>query len=598
MSAYHMFHKQPGNCICTLVRKPHVQSEELPKGNVNYWPKHDKAIEEFVPIRDRVCFNCRQTGHISNNCPKPRRQEAPGQSRGPLVSKPSRNAVVEFKESTESMISPECLSIQELQDLLAQQQLREEQKLLDSNVSVIVVRTNAVTATENDESLKAVGPSVYLSVRIGGVMMDAMVDTGAQSTIISRSLLHKVGQHMKSRGQSLPVLERPTARLFGKDGKGGGRELTITAQLQVKVEADGESVCVPVFVQPQSEQDCLLGMNVLPALGLAITRANGESLISKHEASSKVAHAHVSLVQSSTIPSLKGQFLKIQPDCTLTDCKSEVLLEPQLDIFESLGLRTHESVVTVLEDGYMHVPVQNCDGVNVRLEQGTDVSGIVGSGSGIVGSVSGIVGSVSGIVGSVSGIVGSVSGIVGSVSGIVGSVSGIVAESTEVRCISECIVGSVGGIVADSTEVRYVSECIVGSVGGIVADSTEVRYVSECIVGSVGDIAAGSTEEVDIDIDAGCVNRGSESLSEAEKMKSSVCSCVDTVEHFEKLVESLELPKEKLGDSQVVQLRELLNEYSDIFALSVLSKERQKEKQQEKIARDGPVTRAMAQINV
>ena len=389
--------------------KPHVQSEKLPKGNVNYWPKHDKAAEEFVPNRDRVCFNCRQTGHMSNNCPKPRRQEAPGQSRGPLVSKPSRNTVVGFKETTESMISPECLSIQELQDLLAQQQLREEQKLLESNVSVIVVRTNAVTATENDESLKAVGPSVYLSVRIGGVMVDAMVDTGAQSTIISRSLLHKVGQHMKSRGQSLPVLERPTARLFGKDGKGGGRELTITAQLQVKVEVDGESVCVPVFVQPQSEQDCLLGMNVLPALGLAITRANGESLISKHEASSKVAHAHVSLVQSSTIPSLKGQFLKVQPDCTLTDCKSEVLLEPQLDIFESLGLRTHESVVTVLEDGYMYVPVQNCDGVSVRLEQGTDV-GVV-------------------------------------------------------RCVSECIeVGSVDSIVADSTEVRCISECIVGSV--------------------------------------------------------------------------------------------------------------------------------------
>ena len=44
--------------------KPHVQNEELPKGNVNYWPKHDKATEEFVPIRDRVCFNCRQTGHV------------------------------------------------------------------------------------------------------------------------------------------------------------------------------------------------------------------------------------------------------------------------------------------------------------------------------------------------------------------------------------------------------------------------------------------------------------------------------------------------------------------------------------------------------
>ena len=95
-----------------------------------------------------------------------------------------------------------------------------------------------------------------------------------------------------------------------------------------------------------------------------------------------------------------------------------MLFEPQLDIFESLGLRTHESVVTVLENGCMYVPVQNCDRVSVRLEQGTDV-GVV-------------------------------------------------------RCVSECIeVGSVDGIVADSTEVRCVSECIEGSVGGIVAGSTE-----------------------------------------------------------------------------------------------------------------------------
>ena len=72
----------------------------------------------------------------------------------------------------------------------------------------------------------------------------------------------------------MPVLERPTARLFGKDGESGGRELTITAQVQVEIveiEADGECVCIPVFVQPQSEQCCLLGMNVLPALGLDIT---------------------------------------------------------------------------------------------------------------------------------------------------------------------------------------------------------------------------------------------------------------------------------------------------------------------------------------
>lgn len=69
-----------------------------------------------------------------------------------------------------------------------------------------------------------------------------MVDTGAQSSIISRLFPHHIRRHMKGQGKPLSVLEKPTARLFGKDGEGGGRELTIKAQLQVEVQADGKMV--------------------------------------------------------------------------------------------------------------------------------------------------------------------------------------------------------------------------------------------------------------------------------------------------------------------------------------------------------------------
>ena len=79
-----------------------------------------------------------------------------------------------------------------------------------------------------------------------------MVDTGAQSTIISQSSLHAIGRRAKYEGCPLPVLDQPSVRLYGKDGKGGGRELT-TAELQ---EADCKSTCVSVFVQPNSEQKC------------------------------------------------------------------------------------------------------------------------------------------------------------------------------------------------------------------------------------------------------------------------------------------------------------------------------------------------------
>ncbi len=78
------------------------------------------------------------------------------------------------------------------------------------------------------------------------------------------------------------------------------------------MEADGECTTVPVSIQPESEQQCLLGMNALPALGLTLSRTNGEPLIVKEGSDYVVDHvvAHVRLVRASTVPILKGQFLR------------------------------------------------------------------------------------------------------------------------------------------------------------------------------------------------------------------------------------------------------------------------------------------------
>lgn len=54
-------------------------------------------------------------------------------------------------------------------------------------------------------------------------------------------------------------------------GNGEYRELTITAQLNLTFTLDGRMVSIPTFVQPDSEQECLLGVNALelslPLLG-------------------------------------------------------------------------------------------------------------------------------------------------------------------------------------------------------------------------------------------------------------------------------------------------------------------------------------------
>ena len=84
--------------------------------------------------------------------------------------------------------------------------------------------------------------------------MVSMVDCGSQTTIISRSFLHRVAQRLKSNGKPLPELKMLTVRLYGKDGPNGKNQLPITAQVDLLIKAGGKTVTM--FVQPDSAQEC------------------------------------------------------------------------------------------------------------------------------------------------------------------------------------------------------------------------------------------------------------------------------------------------------------------------------------------------------
>ena len=144
----------------------------------------------------------------------------------------------------------------------------------------------------------------------------------------------------------------------------------ITAELQVTLEADRKSTCVSVFVQPNSEQKCLLGMNAIPSLGISVLRANGKPLISVCEPTPKVAN--VCLVQSTTIPSQKGRFVKAHVDCNPSQ-GDHLLFEPRHSTLESLGLNTQESLLTVHSDGMVLIPIENFQGIPVILEKGAQL---------------------------------------------------------------------------------------------------------------------------------------------------------------------------------------------------------------------------------
>jgi len=82
--------------------------------------------------------------------------------------------------------------------MLTKRRLERENMLLRHTSTSSGVRVDMVTADNLPSS--AVGPTLLLALRIEGVQVSALVDTGSQSTIISRQVLHDIGKHLHSQG--------------------------------------------------------------------------------------------------------------------------------------------------------------------------------------------------------------------------------------------------------------------------------------------------------------------------------------------------------------------------------------------------------------
>ena len=159
-------------------------------------------------------------GHIQRNCPK-LAPEAAGISRGKVSSLVAQDANKHLEQ---------C-SIEELEKVLAEKKAGVEQLQLAGTASVDVVTVSTVGAK---------GSLLRACVEIEGLPVEAVVDTGAQCTVISRELLRNLGRHMRERKMELPKCAPPSVKLVGRGGKGGD-ELAITAEVPFHFALDGYS---------------------------------------------------------------------------------------------------------------------------------------------------------------------------------------------------------------------------------------------------------------------------------------------------------------------------------------------------------------------
>ena len=136
----------------------------------------------------------------------------------------------------------------------------------------------------------------------------------------------------------------------------------------------------PVFVQPDSEQPCLLGMNIAPELGLKFLDANGLPL--KEYACQPLPiqdpnSAMVYLTQTLTLPRRKGRFLEAQVKSTFK-AGTELLFEPNTESIGALGLSAQESLLCVQKNGTVLIPLQNSKQNTVDMQAGFELGGVEG----------------------------------------------------------------------------------------------------------------------------------------------------------------------------------------------------------------------------
>ena len=133
---------------------------------------------------------------------------------------------------------------------------------------------------------------------------------------------------------------------------------------------------VPVFVQPDSEQACLLGMNALPLLGIEVRLSNGTQILpseQKPDNPTKPAVSKVSLLTSAVIPSHEGCALPAvatNPSVALSD--GDFLFEPNQKALGSRGLSALECLVTA-EGGKVFLPVENSQVFTAHLDAGEEI---------------------------------------------------------------------------------------------------------------------------------------------------------------------------------------------------------------------------------
>ena len=199
-------------------QKKHTESAS---GSKTHAPRPASKGTNKPKPRTRGCFNCGDLNHYERNCPKARgATEASGKS-----SKVSTLTVEVVTDTGEGDTPPpEPLPIDTGQS--------DEPNGLAADSS---------TETRVTPASDAVGPVLHLEVTIEGLPVQAVVDCGVQSSIISGDLFDRICDNMAACGRGRPEQGPPTVKLYGKGGT-DHNELCISGMTVLEFSMDGKKI--------------------------------------------------------------------------------------------------------------------------------------------------------------------------------------------------------------------------------------------------------------------------------------------------------------------------------------------------------------------
>ena len=125
-----------------------------------------------------------------------------------------------------------------------------------------------------------------------------------------------------------------------------------------------------MFVQPDSDIQCLLGVNIIPFVGIRVERANGEVIV-KPTAPEPLAEARVYLINSARIQAGGGTVVEAKIDMPITRAMNCLLFEPDEEFFPSVGMVSVDALLSSTNEGKVLVPLENYLSLAADLDSGT-----------------------------------------------------------------------------------------------------------------------------------------------------------------------------------------------------------------------------------